>query len=176
MKQFLLKMFIVLIVTNITDVTSVTSVTSVTTNTTHANNTKHTSITNDTTDTQDNCSEHSLSQESSLTPYQEKYHEFHKKYIARKNLIFNKAISYLKNENPNIYEQFISLCNNGLSLSYVFGGNMYETFLSVHPNMSGMMQSIIRIINKFGFNCKYHNNDFTYLPAAILGSLNDTYV
>ena len=53
---------------------------------------------------------------------------------------------------------------------------MYETFLSIHPNMSGMLQSVIRIINKFGFNGKYHNNDFTYLPAAILGSLNDTYV
>ena len=165
--------------TNNTCVTNITDVTSVTTNTTHTNNTNntnHTSITNDTTDTQDNCSEHSLSQKSSLTPYQEKYHEFHKKYIARKNLIFNNAISCLKNENPDIYEQFISLCNNMLSLSCVFGGDMYETFLSVHPNMSGMMQSIIRIINKFGFNGKYHNNDFTYLPAAILGSLNDTYV
>lgn len=160
-------------VTNFTDASSITTNT---TNTKHTNSTEHTSITNAKTDTQDNYNVHSLSQKSSLTPYQEKYCEFHKKYIARKNLIFNKAINCLKNENLDIYEQFISLCKNGLSLSCVFGGDMYETFLSIHPNMSGMLQSVIHIINKFGFNGKYHNNDFTYLPAAILGSLNDTYV
>ena len=118
---------------------------------------------------------------SILNPYQEKYVRNLKKYLRRRNLIFEKVVASLRADEPESYEKFVSLCLNGLSVSCVFGGDLYATFLSAHPNMTGLYEFLRKWIIKKAF---YFNISDTpgldastaYLPVAILGNAGNTFV
>lgn len=116
-----------------------------------------------------------------LNPYQEKYVRNLRKYLRRRNLIFEKVVVSLRADEPESYEKFVSLCLNGLSVSCVFGGDLYATFLSAHPNMTGLYEFLRKWIIKkaFYFNISDTsglNASTAYLPAAILGNTDDTFV
>lgn len=122
-----------------------------------------------------------VKKDSSLNPYQEKYVTYLRKYLRRRNLIFEKAVDSLRADNPESYERFVSFCLNGLSVSCVFGGDLYSTYLSVHPNMTGLYNFIRKWIIKKAFYFNINDtsefeSNAAYLPAAIMGNAGNTFV
>lgn len=89
--------------------------------------------TDNTNDTFDTSEELPVKNDSISNSYQEKYVRNLRKYLRRRNLIFEKAVDFIRTDDPGSYEKFVSLCLNGLSVSCVFGGDLYATFLSAHP-------------------------------------------
>ena len=129
----------------------------------------------------DTCKELPDKKDSPLNPYQEKYVRNLRKYLRRRNLIFEKAIDLLRADEPDTYERFVSFCLNGLSVSCVFGGDLYATYISVHPNMTGLYEFLRNWIikNSFYFNIgdtAELEANAAYLPAAIWGNTGDTFV
>lgn len=129
----------------------------------------------------DTCEELPVKKDSPLNSYQEKYVRYLRKYLKRKNLIFEKAVDSLRTDDSESYERFVSFCLNGLSVSCVFGGDLYATYLSVHPNMTGLFDFTRKWIikNAFFFNINDTSDleaSAAYLPAAILGNTGDTFV
>lgn len=137
--------------------------------------------TDNTNDTFDTSEELPVKNDSISNSYQEKYVRNLRKYLRRRNLIFEKAADLIRTDDPGSYEKFVSLCLNGLSVSCVFGGDLYATFLSAHPNMTGLYEFLRKWIIKKAF---YFNISDTpgldaskaYLPAAILGNAGNTFV
>jgi hypothetical protein len=137
--------------------------------------------TDNTNDTFDTSEELPVKNDSISNSYQEKYVRNLRKYLRRRNLIFEKAVDFIRTDDPGSYEKFVSLCLNGLSVSCVFGGDLYATFLSAHPNMTGLYEFLRKWIIKKAF---YFNISDTpgldaskaYLPAAILGNAGNTFV
>ena len=137
--------------------------------------------TDNTNDTFDTSEELPVKNDSISNSYQEKYVRNLRKYLRRRNLIFEKAADLIRTDAPGSYEKFVSFCLNGLSVSCVFGGDLYATFLSAHPNMTGLYEFLRKWIIKKAF---YFNiSDTTgfdastaYLPAAILGNAGNTFV
>lgn len=137
--------------------------------------------TDNTNDTFDTSEELPVKNDSISNSYQEKYVRNLRKYLRRRNLIFEKVVASLRADEPESYEKFVSLCLNGLSVSCVFGGDLYATFLSAHPNMTGLYEFLRKWIIKkaFYFNISDNpglNASTAYLPAAILGNTDDTFV
>lgn len=137
--------------------------------------------TDNTNDTFDTSEELPVKNDSISNSYQEKYVRNLRKYLRRRNLLFEKAADLIRTDDPGSYEKFVSLCLNGLSVSCVFGGDLYATFLSAHPNMTGLYEFLRKWIIKKAF---YFNISDTpgldastaYLPAAILGNAGNTFV
>ena len=137
--------------------------------------------TDNTNDTFNTSEELPVKNDSISNSYQEKYVRNLRKYLRRRNLIFEKAVDFIRTDDPGSYEKFVSLCLNGLSVSCVFGGDLYATFLSAHPNMTGLYEFLRKWIIKKAF---YFNISDTpgldastaYLPAAILGNAGNTFV
>ncbi len=137
--------------------------------------------TDNTNDTFDTSEELPVKNDSISNSYQENYVRNLRKYLRRRNLIFEKAADLIRTDDPGSYEKFVSLCLNGLSVSCVFGGDLYATFLSAHPNMTGLYEFLRKWIIKKAF---YFNISDTpgldastaYLPAAILGNAGNTFV
>lgn len=137
--------------------------------------------TDNTNDTLDTSEELPVKNDSISNSYQEKYVRNLRKYLRRRNLIFEKAVDFIRTDDPRSYEKFVSFCLNGLSVSCVFGGDLYATFLSAHPNMTGLYEFLRKWIIKKTF---YFNISDTpgldastaYLPAAILGNSGNTFV
>lgn len=137
--------------------------------------------TDNTNDTFDTSEELPVKNDSISNSYQEKYVINLRKYLRRRNLIFEKAADLIRTDAPRSYEKFVSFCLNGLSVSCVFGGDLYATFLSAHPNMTGLYEFLRKWIIKkaFYFNISDTpglNASTAYLPAAILGNADDTFV
>lgn len=137
--------------------------------------------TDNTNDTFDTSEELPVKNDSISNSYQEKYVRNLRKYLQRRNLIFEKAADLIRTDAPRSYEKFVSFCLNGLSVSCVFGGDLYATFLSAHPNMTGLYEFFRKWIIKkaFYFNISDTpglNASTAYLPAAILGNADDTFV
>lgn len=137
--------------------------------------------TDNTNDTFDTSEELPVKNDSISNSYQEKYVRNLRKYLRRRNLIFEKAADLIRTDAPGSYEKFVSFCLNGLSVSCVFGGDLYATFLSAHPNMTGLYEFLRKwIINKaFYFNISDTTGfdaSTAYLPAAILGNAGNTFV
>lgn len=137
--------------------------------------------TDNTNDTFDTSEELPVKNDSISNSYQEKYVRNLRKYLRRRNLIFEKAADLIRTDDPGSYEKFVSFCLNGLSVSCVFGGDLYATFLSAHPNMTGLYEFLRKWIIKkaFSFNISDttgFNASTAYLPAAILGNAGNTFV
>ena len=107
--------------------------------------------TDNTNDTLDTSEELPVKNDSISNSYQEKYVRNLRKYLRRRNLIFEKAVDFIRTDDPGSYEKFVSFCLNGLSVSCVFGGDLYATFLSAHPNMTGLYEFLRKWIIKKHF-------------------------
>lgn len=86
--------------------------------------------------------------DSAVSAYHMKYLRYSNIYEKRKGFILSEAVKYLKNTHPDSYRILNQLCFKGFSVASCFGGDMYRTYFTLHPQFTGCTSCLLEVLAK----------------------------
>lgn len=86
--------------------------------------------------------------DSAVSAYNVKYIRYSDIYEKRKGVLLSEAVKCLKTSHPDSYRILNQLCFKGFSVASCFGGDMYRTYFTLHPQFTGCTSCLLEVLAK----------------------------